>query len=254
MALREEFEMTGQWLFRWRSYLPAFFFGMALLSLRYFRPLQSNSVEVLWELFCLFVSYIGLAIRILAVGFTLDRTSGRNTHHGQVADSVNTTGIYSLTRHPLYLGNFLMWFGISLFPMLWWLSALCTLVFWLYYERIMFAEEAYLREKFGETYVRWAEQTPAFIPSFRNYVRPSLSFSWKKVLRKEYNGFFVLALCLFVMETLGDYVSGRLNKIDTMWTMILVLSFTVWAVLRAIKHRTSLLKERECRAGQPING
>ena len=32
-------------------------------------------------------------------------TSGRNTHD-QVADSLNTSGIYSIVRHPLYVGNF----------------------------------------------------------------------------------------------------------------------------------------------------
>ncbi len=117
MALREEFEKTGNWLFKWRSYLPVFFFGLALLSLRHFRPLQNNIAEVLWELFCLSVSSLGLAVRILTVGFTPHRTSGRNTQHGQVANSLNVTGIYSVTRHPLYLGNSLMWFGISLFPM-----------------------------------------------------------------------------------------------------------------------------------------
>ncbi|MGB8874133.1 MAG: hypothetical protein WCC75_12145, partial [Desulfobaccales bacterium] len=39
-------------------------------------------------------------------------TSGRNTQ-GQVAETLNTTGIYSLVRNPLYLGNFLIWLGLS---------------------------------------------------------------------------------------------------------------------------------------------
>ena len=239
MALREEFEKTGNWLFKWRSYLPVFFFGMALLSLRHFRPLQSNFAEMLWELFCLSVSYLGLAVRIVTVGFTPHRTSGRNTHHGQVANSLNTAGIYSVTRHPLYLGNFLMWFGISLFPMLWWLSVLCILLFWVYYERIMFAEEEYLRKNFDETYTRWADKTPAFIPCFKNYVKPDLPFSLKKVLRKEYDGFFAVALCLFSMEVAGDYLSGSPVQLDTMWVVIMAASLGIWITLRTLKHRAS---------------
>lgn len=196
MALREEFERTGNWLFRWRSYLPVLFFGIALLSLRHAKPLEDNIVQCLWEIFCLSVSHAGLAIRILTVGFSQNRTSGRNTS-GQVAQSLNTTGLYSMTRHPLYLGNFLVWFGVSLFPMVWWLPVLSILIFCIYYERIMFAEEEYLRKKFGETYTEWAEKTPAFIPSFKNYVKHSLPFSSKKVLRKEYDGFFAIAVFVF---------------------------------------------------------
>jgi protein-S-isoprenylcysteine O-methyltransferase Ste14 len=240
MPLSEEYERTGNWLFKWRSYMPVFFFGIALFSLRYFKPLPSLANE-LWELFCLLVSYLGLAIRIVTVGYTPRRTSGRNTR-GQIAESLNTTGIYSVTRHPLYLGNFLMWFGLSLFPMLWWLSALCILMFWVYYERIMFAEEAFLRNKFGGQYIGWAEKTSAFIPSFRKCVKPNRPFSWKKVLRKEYNGFFAVSLCLFSMEVVGDFFSGSQIHLDVMWTTILGFSFAIWLVLRSIKHYTSLLQ------------
>lgn len=235
MALKEEFEKTGNWLFRWRSYLPVLFFGVALLSLRHFRPLENDAVQDLWELFCLSVSYSGLAIRVLTVGFTPDRTSGRNTR-GQVAQVLNTTGIYSITRHPLYLGNSLMWLGISLFPMLWWLPVLCILIFWVYYERIMFAEEEYLREKFGEVYTTWADKTPAFIPSFKNYVSPNLPFSLKKVLRKEYDGFFAVALCLFTLQLVGSYLSGCPVHLDIMWAIIMMVGFVIWATLRTLKH------------------
>jgi protein-S-isoprenylcysteine O-methyltransferase Ste14 len=245
MPLREEYEATGNWLFKRRSYVPVLFFGLALFSLRYYTPLKSELADQLWEVFCLFVSFSGLAIRILTVGYTPRGTSGRNTR-GQVASVLNTTGIYSLTRHPLYLGNFLMWFGVSLFPRLWWFSALCLLMFWVYYERIMFAEEAFLREKFGKTYVSWASRTSAFIPSFKNgYVKPHGSFSWKKIFRKEYNGFLAVILCFFSMEILGDYLSGLPVRIDVMWAVILGLAVAAWLVLRAIKHWTSALKAED---------
>jgi protein-S-isoprenylcysteine O-methyltransferase Ste14 len=241
MALKEELETTGNWLFRWRSYIPVLFFSVVLLSLGHAKPLQNGFADKLWELFCLSISYFGLVIRIITVGYTPSRTSGRNTS-GQVAESLNTTGIYSLTRHPLYLGNFLMWFGVSLFPRLWWLSALCILIFWVYYERIMFAEEAYLRDKFGEKYLKWAEKTPAFVPNFRNYVKPDLPFSYRKVLRKEYNGFFAAPLCLFVLEMASKYLSGYPVHADTMWVIIMAFSVTIWATLRMVKRHTSFFR------------
>ena len=103
MALREHFEDSGHWLFRWRSYLPLVGLAVILLALReYEYPGHSETLDHLWEAVCLFVSFAGLAIRSYTIGHTPKGTSGRNTKH-QVADRLNTTGAYSLVRNPLYL-------------------------------------------------------------------------------------------------------------------------------------------------------
>ena len=60
------------------------------------------------EMIFLAVSLLGEAIRIITVGHAPRNTSGRNTTEGQVADVINTSGIYSIIRHPLYVGNFLL--------------------------------------------------------------------------------------------------------------------------------------------------
>jgi len=185
MALQEQFENSGQWLFRWRSYLPLAGIAMVLLALReYEYPGHSEKLDHIWEVICLCVSFFGLAIRSYTIGHTPKNTSGRNTKR-QVADALNTTGIYSVVRNPLYLGNFFMFLGVALFPHLWWLTLIFVLAFWLYYERIIFAEEAYLRTKFGAEYLDWAERTPVFVPRFRNYQKSNLPFSLKNVLRRE---------------------------------------------------------------------
>ena len=60
----------------------------------------------------------GLALRAYTVCTTPKGTSGRNTAR-QVADHLNTKGIYSVVRHPLYLANYLIWAGILLLLILW---------------------------------------------------------------------------------------------------------------------------------------
>ena len=148
-AAEEEFERTGQWLFRWRSYLPLLLIALFLIAFRDFKyPFGSHGWDYLWEIFCLSVSMLGIAVRALTVGFIPKGTSGRNTK-GQVAEDLNTTGMYSLVRNPLYLGNFIIWLGISLFVRLWWFSLIVILIFGIYYERIIFAEEEFLRHKYG---------------------------------------------------------------------------------------------------------
>ena len=71
MALREEFENVGNWLFRWRSYLPLIFIGILLLALReYEYPGNSEGLDHIWEMICLIVSFFGLSIRIIVIGHT----------------------------------------------------------------------------------------------------------------------------------------------------------------------------------------
>jgi protein-S-isoprenylcysteine O-methyltransferase Ste14 len=241
MALREDFEDSGYWLFRWRSYLPLAGLAVILLGLReYEYPGHSETLDHLWEVGCLVVSFAGLAIRSYTIGHTPKGTSGRNTEK-QVADTLNTAGAYSLVRNPLYLGNFFMGLGVVLFAHLWWLTLIYILAFWLYYERIIFAEEAYLRDKFGAEYLAWADRTPVIIPSFRNYKKPELPFSFKNVLRREYNGFFAVIVCLFLFETLGELFAEWRLEFDSGWIVALVVGFLVWLTLRTLKKRTRLL-------------
>jgi protein-S-isoprenylcysteine O-methyltransferase Ste14 len=241
MALREEFERTGNWLFRWRSYLPLLLIGLFLPALRYYEhPGHSQRLDHALEAVCLMVSFLGLGIRAVTIGHTPKGTSGRNTKK-QVAERLNTTGIYSVVRNPLYLGNFFMWLGIALFLHDVWLTVVYVLLFWLYYERIIFAEEAYLRNKFGDEYLEWADRTPAFIPTFSQYRKPELPMSVRNVLRREYNGFFAVIVVLFVFETLGDLASEGRLEFEWGWLLLLATGFSIWLTLRTLKKHTTLL-------------
>lgn len=223
--------------------MPLAFVGVLLLAMGEYRyPGNSETLEHLWEGFCLLVSFFGFGIRITTVGYAAEATSGRNTKR-QVASSLNITGMYSLLRHPLYLGNFFMLLGVVLFAHLWWLTLIYILAFWLYYERIMFAEEAFLRKKFGDEYLTWASNTPAFIPRFKNYRKPDLPFSWKKVLRKEYNGFFAIIISMFILEEIGEIILNGKLKFDIPWIILTSLSFIAWTTLRTIKKRTAWLRK-----------
>ena len=241
MALQDEFERSGNWLFRWRSYLPLMMIGIFLLALREYQyPGYNEELDHLWELLCLLVSFFGLGIRILTVGHTPKGTSGRNTKK-QVADTLNTKGIYSVVRNPLYLGNFFMGLGIALFAHMWWLTIIYLLVFWLYYERIIFAEEAYLRNKHGDEYLEWANSTPAFLPKLSKYQKADLPFSLRNVLKREYNGFFAVIVVMFILETVGEiYAEGEFD-FDLGWLLLLGVGFIVWLVLRSLKKYTTLL-------------
>ena len=247
MALKEEFESQGNWLFKRRSFLPLLVLlaGVFLFikSELYPQPswIDNYPYEWYYEVFCLGVSLFGLAIRVYTVGHTPRHTSGRNVH-GQLAEVLNTSGIYSLVRHPLYLGNFFMWLGPTLLiGQFWFVFAFC-LAYWLYYERIMFAEEQFLQRKFGDAYDQWASNTPAFIPKFKKFNCPNRSFSWRKVLKSEKNGLLAIFI-IFLFFDISEEVLERQK--DYNWFLVYGTAFTVllYATLKYLKRKTALLDE-----------
>ena len=141
MALQEELKTQGDFLFKNRSYLPLIFLvvGIMVFAYKEYNEIETPNtwLEESYEYVCLFVSLFGLLIRIITVGHTPKGTSGRNTKEGQLADELNTTGIYSLVRHPLYLGNFFMWLGVAMLTENVWFTVAFLLLYAFYYERIM---------------------------------------------------------------------------------------------------------------------
>jgi protein-S-isoprenylcysteine O-methyltransferase Ste14 len=241
MEIQEEFEKTGNWLFRWRSYLPLALIPLFLLAMEKYHYLNnSETSDNFWELLCLLISFIGFGIRVWTVGCAPIRTSGRNTR-SQIADTLNTTGMYSLVRHPLYLGNFLMILGIVLFTRHLWLMLIYILLFVLYYERIIFTEEAFLKRKFGNDFIVWAKKTPAFIPKFKNYRPPAHKFNWKKALKTEYNGFAALLLSMFALELYGDWLIKHKIDLDLHWIILVGIAVFTWIMVRFLKKYTRVL-------------
>jgi len=243
--LTDEMVRQGNFLFKRRSYVPLVFLIVLLLAMSEFRYMgDSHTLDLAWEALCIAVSLFGLAIRGHVVGHTPSRTSGRNTKH-QVAETLNTTGLYSLVRHPLYVGNLFMWLGVAMFLHDWRIVLLTVTIYWLYYERIMAAEEVFLAGKFGQRYRDWAATTPAFVPTLtgmRHYVRPSLPFSLRTVFKREYTGFFLIFFAMFCLEIIGDAVVLHELHVDTVWLVILAMAGGIYLTLRTLKRRTELLQ------------
>jgi hypothetical protein len=183
-------------------------------------------------------------MRVLTVGFTPRGTSGRNVEQ-QVADELNSTGAYSMVRHPLYVGNFFMWLGVVMMTYNAWFVLVICLVYWIYYERIMFAEEQFLIRKYGDAYVQWASVTPAFIPKFSNWRKPKENFNLRKVLRQEKNGLLAVFLLFAILSaaTHGFDMSIFLSQ-QFYLTLCLAASLAAYLVLKVLKYNTSLLNDK----------
>jgi len=204
-------------------------------------PIDDMSVRI-FELACFVVCLTGFLVRAITIGYTADRTSGRNTHAGQIAESINTTGMYSLCRHPLYLGNFIIWLGVAALTQNGWFMLAFMLVFWLYYERIMFAEEEFLIEKFGNDYLKYSGSTPAFIPNFKKYRRPLLRFSLRKVIRQEKSGILNLFAVFLLFRGLGEYITHSLQHVEIYWIVGFGSALLYYITVKILEKKTNLLK------------
>jgi protein-S-isoprenylcysteine O-methyltransferase Ste14 len=237
MALVHEFENSGNWLFKRRSWLPGLII-VAGIAMMYLGNRQAILFDMRDELIFLGVSLLGQVIRILTVGFTPKNTSGRNTINGQIADELNVTGIYSLLRHPLYLGNFFMWLGPVLFLRSVGAAIVFFLIYWLYYERIMFAEEQFLRRKFGDIYDKWSEKVSSIIPYPFKYIPPKLPFSVKNVLKREYNSFVNIFVIFTLLDLCRNYFLSERIYLTEMWVWLFVSGGVIWLVIRTIDKQT----------------
>ncbi|MFP7656914.1 methyltransferase family protein [Chryseobacterium proteolyticum] len=242
MALKEELEKQGNWLFKYRSTLPIgiLFIGF-VVSVQMNLKEETTSCEILYEFACLLISAVGLGIRVYTVGYTPKNTSGRNTSEGQVADTLNITGIYSVVRNPLYLGNFFMWLGLALFTENLWFVVSFILFYWIYYERIIYAEEQFLERKFGEKYRSWASKVPVFIPNLGLFRKNELSFSLKKVLKKEKNGLFAMFLIFTLFDITGEWIRDHSDH-NLLFISGTIITMMMYFVLKVLKMKTKLLE------------
>ncbi|MGQ2871364.1 methyltransferase family protein, partial [Leptospira santarosai] len=137
----------------------------------------------------------------------------------------------------LFLKNFLI-------------ATVFILFFWVYYERIMFAEEQFLRKKFGEAYLSWANNVPAFIPKFGGYKKPSLSFSVRNVIKREYPSLFGILVIFSVFDLVAVYFNepvGNLTEAIRIPQIVLFGGGLVFYVLTRIVVKTTKLLHVEGR-------
>lgn len=257
MRLVDNFKKDGEFLFRYRSYLPLILVPFFILTLFTFgSPLYHINISVGGGLLinydvgynnaliiiALLVGLIGQGIRILVAGFVPKDTSGRNTKE-QKASRLNTKGLYSICRNPLYLGNFFMMLSPIVLVGNWLFILFFILAFWLYYERIIYSEEAFLSEKFDDEYIQWCQKTPCFIPSFKNYEKSDMEFSFKSMLKREYHSLFGLASSLFVIHYLIIII---VFKLDVLMPSYIISAFflvclIIYLICLIISKKTNIL-------------
>ena len=248
MPLIDDMERTGGWLFRWRSFLPVFLVPIALYVAFVDDNLPAFN-DLRWLATCVGVGFLGLVIRAFTIAYIPKGTSGRNTSEGQVALTLNSKGMYGYIRHPLYTGNYFMWLGIVMLTGNLFFTIAVSVAFWVYYTLIAMTEEKYLRSKFGQEYLDWASITPAFLPRTLRWKSPGVFFSFRNVLKREYNGAYAMVISFSAIDfahSLREGYSSELHlkevlMLSPFMMYLLLVSTCAFLALRFIKKRTKLL-------------
>jgi len=151
----------GRLIYRFRSItpVPLLFFAVWLAE-------PSTSTIIVG----IILVVIGEAIRMLAMFETHNKTSTR----GNVAQSnaLVTTGIYSRTRNPLYLGAFFTGLGYMNVTGNVILVEIFIVLFAIQYYLIIRYEENYLRGEFPEDFEKFFSSIPRFLPKLGNTDSP----------------------------------------------------------------------------------
>ncbi len=245
VKLLDQIPRSGDTLFRWRGQLPLLMLPLFLLGLIDAKlPADLPAGVRAWQWLSLAVALAGLGIRVVAIGTAPAGTSERSTTSPR-ASLLRTTGLYSVVRHPLYIGNTLTAVGLASFTTAWYLPVIVFLLGVLYHERIAAREEVFLESRFGEAFLRWADQVPAMVPRLSGYVPSTTPFVWRRVLGREFHGLFVIGAVLFALDLARSAVATGRLVFDPVWTTVFVLTAAVFVVCTVLKKYTDVLKTED---------
>ena len=233
---------VGDTLFRWRSYIPLGLLplvGLAILRATF--PFGTEAADLAWEAGCVSLSLAGMALRIWTVGVAAPGTSGRNTR-AQKAETLNTTGPYSLLRHPLYLANGIIVMGLALFPHTWLLPPAVAALTLVYYTLIACREEDFLHARFGRGWEEWAERVPRLWPRFAHFIPAARPWRWREALRREYHGLTLVLIFPLVLDVAEDLHETGAFDLDVEWTVVACAGVAFYVTVRLLAKRTRLLR------------
>jgi protein-S-isoprenylcysteine O-methyltransferase Ste14 len=148
------------------------------------------------------ISVMGQMARVITIGLVYIIRGGKNRRI--YADGLVTNGIFGYVRNPLYLGNIFILTGLGIASNSVIFNGIATPVFIFFWQAIVYAEERYLRKKFGVQYKAYCSRVNRWLPDFKG-LRKSLAFTgfnWKRVILKEYNAtyFWMTGAVVIVMK------------------------------------------------------
>jgi protein-S-isoprenylcysteine O-methyltransferase Ste14 len=137
------------------------------------------------------ITIIGQLIRILTIGLAYIIRGGKDRR--VYAEELVTTGIFAHCRNPLYVGNILILAGLGIASNSVIFNCIATPLFLFFWQAIVWAEEDYLRNKFGNVYTIYCNKVNRWVPGLAGIGKTisSMEFKWKRIIIREYNATYI---------------------------------------------------------------
>lgn len=120
-----------------------------------------------------------------------------------------TTGAYSLVRHPLYLGNFVILIGFTIACANWMVALLVVLFFWFYYPAAIEYEDSKLERIFEDEWRQWSSHTSAMLPTRLSW-KANADAEWNARQSLLRNGELIITVYLLICALVLLYRAGML--------------------------------------------
>ncbi len=231
-------ESQGNAYYRYRNTFPVLYLIVGVFVWQWSQPFivqnRHAKAEIIYEAGCLALSLFGLAIRFLTRAFDqAEYKKGKNKQ--PFAEFLNTKGMYSIVRHPIYFADFFIYLGLVLYVQNLKFITCYFLLFTVFFERIIAAEESYLKQKFGKPFLDWAAKTPIFFPDISLLQTKGTTFSWTRALKKETPTLLKVMLLFYLLEWMNHFTTG--HKVETLWHVIAIGTLLIAATAAIILSR-----------------
>jgi hypothetical protein len=131
---------------------------------------------------------LGMIVRMWASG------------HVKKDKQLATEGPYAFVRHPLYVGNQLIGFGLCIASGLLWSFVVWIAISLLFYPQAIRQEDGKLRSLFPGQWDAWRAKTRALVPSLRPAGRVGGDWSWRQSLVQNGEPVYVVIFTLMLVH------------------------------------------------------
>ena len=162
--------------------------------------LGSAALEQTKDIIALLIVLAGLVLRATVIGYAYIKRGGLNKR--VYANDLVTEGMFGVCRNPLYVGNMLIYAGLFLFhgnPVV---VVIGSLLFGFIYQCIIYAEEEFLANKFGEAYSAYCRDVPRWGPKLSAFSASTegMAFNMRRVIAKDYSTMSSTLIALLATE------------------------------------------------------
>lgn len=208
----------------------------------------STRLEGLVDVIAVLIALSGLALRATVIGYAYIKRGGANKK--VYAKNLVTEGMFAICRNPLYVGNLLIYTAVFLKHGDPWVASIGIASFLFMYQCIVYAEEEYLHNKFGDGYKAYCTDVPRWLPRFGKFAKAieGMAFNLNRVIGKDYSTISATLIALTIVEIyerLAHPVQGRMDLL--LPAILIALIGLMTGVIRILKKRGSFSETEAAR-------